>query len=72
MEAKLLGIRQVGSVFYAEITFHILDNERCYFSEFKAEWAFTIKNELLVKSEIVFEISEADSNYIQKIVKAFS
>lgn len=72
MEAKLLGLRQVNNVFYAKIDFNILDNTCCHFSDFKAEWAFTIKNELLVKSEIVFEISEVDSNYIQRLIKAFS
>lgn len=72
MEAELLGLNQVGNIFYAKITFHILDNSFCYSSKFNAEWAFTIEGELLVKSEIVFEASKSDLTYIQKIVSIFS
>lgn len=72
VEAEFLGIQEIEGVFHMSMIFTILDNPGAYISTFPIDWAYTIKGGLLVKTEIVMDITKEDFDYLSKIKKQLS
>lgn len=71
VESRILDIQQNGNVFHVNMVFSIVDNQIPYHSEFGAVFILTIKDSLLIKSELVFDAKEHDLQYLCQIKERY-